>query len=146
MINKKQFDELTQAIELRKRADDTDFYCYKDNLTIEISKGLRDVIFEIDQECHNLDLSYKIANDALNALNALSEVDYEDLGDFDQYELDGDFASVYTQTRLGYLNVWNEGDISDLVKEYGNINTACAVWYDEQVRGAINLLLDFIKE
>lgn len=59
-----------------------------------------------------------------------------------------DSASVYTATRLSYLNVWNQGDISQLMhnNDIADIETACAYWFDERVIEAGNLIINWVNE
>lgn len=63
------------------------------------------------------------------------------------YERASDSASVYTSTRLEYLNIWNQDEISDIMREYGteDIATACAIWYDRQVEQATIIIKDWIE-
>ena len=91
------------------------------------------------------DLSYEIVSKAIDILVDNSEdgsLDEDDLMD-----LCNDSASVYTATRLSYLNPYNESEISDRIKDFGcDIQTACAMWYDEMVYEVVIKLFEWVKE
>lgn len=144
MISKEKFEVLCNSIELKKRDNGQEFYCRKDDLPKDIENAVRDVVFKIDENCHELDLAYKILN---NAIGDLCEVDYEDLENFEPTEDYPEYASVYTAERLSYLNAYNQYEIAEKLKEYScdDIATACAIWYDEQVRQALEGLMEFIN-
>ena len=80
-----------------------------------------------------LDLGYEIT---AKALDIMAEVDFNDLPRFDAFELEQDMASVYTAERLGYINVSNQSEISDVMRDYDaeDIATAAAIWYDDKVK------------
>jgi len=59
------------------------------------------------------------------------------------YEIvhDAVFGSVYSWDRLQYLTINNQDEIAELVQNYKvDIQTACAIWFDEQVTGALHYL------
>ena len=62
------------------------------------------------------------------------------------YEMEN--ASIWNDDRLGYLNINNEQEIADKMKELSldSISTACAVWYDDMVRSVMLSLLDYINK
>lgn len=110
------------------------------------SKGMTTEINQIQCDINDngagFDLSYEIM---AKACDVVSQQDIEELaGDDGFYEAEE--ASVYTAERLSYLNIHNQQDISDKMKEYDceDIQTACAYWYDEQVRSACEQLRDYI--
>ena len=56
-------------------------------------------------------------------------------------------ASVYTSTRLSYLNQSNQYDITEVLKECScDIATACAIWYDRKVAEACEELVAYILQ
>lgn len=65
----------------------------------------------------------------------------------DIYERASDSASVYTAERLAYLDIWNEEEVSQKMREYGehSIATACALWYDSQVEQAAIIIKDWVN-
>jgi len=91
------------------------------------------------------DIGYEIAYRAAAFLEDADPKDFDTEGNYtgDMPEL----ASVWTFERLSYLNNDNQRDISDILKEYGceDIATAAAIWYNQQVAEAINLLTEKIK-
>jgi hypothetical protein len=97
-------------------------------------------------------LSYTIAD---SAASILSEIEQEDVFDYQGYDMGGDLdeacsdvASVYTSERLSWLCVANESEISDLMSELEikSISDACAVWYDQKVRQMIEKFIDYINQ
>lgn len=86
------------------------------------------------------EIGYEIMADACACI---SDVPYKDLSKVDFYETET--SSIYTAVRLDYLSTHNEGEISELVKEYDcDIQTACAIWYNNKVAEACNALIDYI--
>ena len=129
------------GLEGKERGEDV-IYCKREGLPEEVSELLSSIAFDISEEVGGLDLPYKILNNALEELSDNCE-DIKDLADYDSRESTPDgFCSVYTWDRLQLLNVHNQADISEVMKEYGynDIADACAVWYDNQVYDAIDLI------
>ena len=90
------------------------------------------------------DLSYEIC---AKACNEVAECDMDMLeGESDDIFYEMECASVYTSDRLAYLNMNNQSEISDKMKELGldDIATACAVWYDDMVRSVALELRDYV--
>lgn len=87
------------------------------------------------------DLSYEIVAKACDLI--AQDDDITDGSEDIYYE--NESASVYTADRLGYLNATNQEEITQKMKEFGcDIQTACAVWYDDMVRSAALTLRDYI--
>lgn len=100
------------------------------------------VQFKLNEDTHSFEVDYSIMSDACDALSA---VDADDIDEVDNYELAMNTASVYTAEQLSWLNIWNQAEISEIVREHGcDIGTACAVWYEQQVALAIEMLLQDI--
>lgn len=109
-----------------------------------IANDLLDIIISIIEEVGDRDLAYEIAHEALNHLNDNAPT-IKELKIIDENETDIDSSSIYTSTRLAYLNGTNEGDIKYILeKGYASISTACAVWYDQQVISAITLIKQYV--
>lgn len=105
---------------------------------------VRDVQYKLNRYTGSFELNYSIMSDACTAM---SEINEDTLEDMDPYELSMDTASVYTATQLSWLNINNQVEIADIVREYEtDIGTACAVWYEQQVATACELLRDIINE
>lgn len=141
-MNKKDYKILVDCLEQKERDDGEKFYCRKEGTPKHIETIMQDIMFENDN--HDFDLDYEIMNDALNVLY---DVDYKDLKDLDIYENSEEYASVYTTTRISYLNMWTQDEISEVLKECEcDIQTACAIWYDRQVETILQELLTVINE
>lgn len=62
-------------------------------------------------------------------------------------EASDDRASCYNGARLAYLNVWNQDEVAEIVREYGeDIAAACAVWYDRRVREAALIIVEWVEK
>jgi hypothetical protein len=135
--------ELENAYKLQKRGEG---YISVINTESSIHDAIRDIQFNLNQETGTFELDYEIMDDACNIINDnIKNIDELKKADF--YELAQDVASVYTATRLSYLNNQNEAEISDIVKEYEcDIQTACAIWYERQVTRACELIREWIME
>ena len=108
--------------------------------------AMRDIQFELNEETGTFELDYEIMQTACGII-ADNITDKETLENADFYELANDTASVYTADRLAYMNIRNESEISEISKEYdSDIQTACAIWYEQQVVRACELLRDYILE
>ena len=104
--------------------------------------GTQNAILDIQRELNiGFEMSYEVMADACQEL---SEIDFRDL---EGTEFQGEYASVYIYDRLQYLDGNNQDDITDIVKEYScDIQTACAVWYDNQVNNACEALRAYIMQ
>ena len=115
----------------------------------KILEEIKAIQFELNEETGTFELDYSIMNDACNYV---SELEHKDLADPNWDYLDhmdmGEFASVYTADRLSYLNIHNQDEVSQIMREYSldDIQTACAVWYDRQVERAIGLLIEWLRK
>lgn len=119
------------------------------------SELMRDMLFKLGEEMGNgsFELSYEVMSQACDIMSEVyneMEMTGEEytISDDTIYERSNDNASVYTATRLSYMNIWNENDIADIMKEYGteSISTACAIWYDKQVQSACFIIKEFIEK
>jgi hypothetical protein len=114
-----------------------------DKLPNEFHHDIMDIQFKLNEITGTFELDYDIMSDACDIICNLTPKELEDAPDF--YDLAGDSASAYTSTRLGYLNMNNQADISDKLKEYDcDISDACAAWYDEMVAGACELIMNYV--
>jgi len=140
MINKQDYNTLVNCLTQSTRDNGNEFYLVKDNTPEHITAMVYELTHTINKDAGDLDLSYDILH---SALNVLSNVDYDDLSNFDRFENTQEYASPYTATRLSYLNNNNQQDISDIFKEYRDIDiaTAISIWYDNQVVNALALIV-----
>lgn len=95
------------------------------------------------------DQDYQIFSEACDVVAEVYETRKDksrDEAEIDIYESDMEYASVWTQERLGYLNMWNEEEISEVMKQgiFTSIADACAYWYDKQVEQAAIILNDWV--
>jgi len=122
-------------------------YLLNEKLSEEDEKALLGVISEIDDNGADRDIAYEIVSKACDVITDKHDQELNDKQltlDTIAETMDG-FASVYTGTRLSYLNHWNQSEISDLLKDFNiDIADACAYWYDNQVHQASTLLLELI--
>lgn len=136
MNKEEKYKAIENAMTIKKRDDDTEFYCFSDTAPEEL-KG-------IFLNSYNVrDLDYMIFSKACDYLSerTLEEIESED------FEVsDGEFSSVYNSDRLEYLNIWNDEEIADIFKDYScdSISMACAYWFDNQVNEAISIIRDYI--
>lgn len=113
-----------------KRDNGEEFYHFSDNAPQEIKD-----IFREEYEIRDLD--YEIFS---RAIDTFSEYTIEDIEN-DDFSVE--FASYYTSDRLGYLNIWNQDEVTELVKTYDvDIQDACAIWYDQSVERAMRIILN----
>lgn len=118
-----------------------DIYIYSEKLEEEVKNKLQDIQFASE---FGFELSYDIM---YSACAVISDIPLEDLETVELSEHTNDSASVYTATRLSYLNINNQSEITDTMKEYAcDIQTACAVWFDNQVLSYATQLVEYINE
>jgi hypothetical protein len=133
---------LEKYMELSERADGTKFYYF----TADAPNELRAIYME---KCEIRDIDYETFNVALNIVSGIM-TDKPDATPNEVedgiYERAGDSASVYTSDRLGYLNIWNESEVSDIHREgcAESIADACAVWYGQRVEELAMYVKDWI--
>ena len=132
-MNKEQKKEsLSKAMTLSTRQNTGEsYYHFSDTAPKELVNIFLEH-FEVREVDYNI---FSNACDTMTEIYASldNSEDREDVIDDKIYEY-GEHASPYTSVRLGYLNVWNQDEITDKVKEYDcDIENACAFWYDEKV-------------
>lgn len=139
--NQNRLEHIKNAMEQKPRAQLTSdtFYCITDNCNPELKTVLMDLIYDENIGGNN-NLSYEIC---AKACDIIGEIDISE--DFDVYEHIQEVASIWTQTRLEYLNAMNQAEVSDIVKEHScDIQQACAVWYENMVAQACETLKDYV--
>jgi hypothetical protein len=153
MTKKQKFEEVIHAMRYtgdgKENSERAEIYLIDDKLSkeSEVRAILMRNIWD-DRIGGAEDLSYEICARACGLIADNTDGDdleNTDIGNDDIF-YDMECASVYTAERLGYLNIWNESEISDKMKELGieSIQTACAVWYDDMVRSVALELRDYI--
>lgn len=140
MTKNEMLAELENAYTSKQKGDDTILILNEQSPLYEL---VRDVQYHLNENTGTFELDYSIMSDACTAM---SELDEDTLEDMDPYELSMDTASVYTATQLSWLNINNQSEIADIVREHEtDIGTACAVWYEQQVATACEMLRDMIN-
>jgi hypothetical protein len=143
LTKKQKIEALGTYMTYSKREDGTGFHHFTDNAPEE----LKDLYLE---HYEVRDIDYDTFSTALDIVSEIygdkPEATEEEATD-DLYERASDSASVYTADRLAYLDIWNEDEISELMREYGehSIATACAIWYDRQVEQAGAIIIGWIN-
>jgi len=140
MNTEEKYKALVNAMELKTRDDKSEFYAFTDS----VNRELIDLFLE-NYEVRDTD--YQIFS---KAIDCMADLELEDIlkDDFDVYEAVNDVCSVYNSDRLALLNIWNDIEITDILKEYecSEISTACAVWFDREVQNAVSLIISkYIK-
>lgn len=140
-----KYSNISTAMEVKKRADGTEYHCISDTCDETLKDVLMTLIYD-NNIGGSQDLSYEICyqatallTDDLTEEQILSE-------DFYIHEHTQEISSIYTATRLAYLNNNNQEEITDTLKEYQtDISGACAIWYENMVAHACNKIIEYIK-
>jgi hypothetical protein len=128
-----------------EKNEDSEFYHFTDDAPRELVD-----LYLKDYEVRDVD--YESFSDAIDVVIEVHNNLDDELTDDEIveriYEMSSDSASVYTQTRIEYLNIWNQYEISETMREYSldDISTACAVWYDRQVEQMAIIINDWVNE
>lgn len=144
MTKKEKIASLKSAMTTSKReGEEESFYHFTNTAPKEL--------IELFVENYSVkDLDYEIFSRACDIVSEVysykPEATDEQATD-DIYEHSSESASVYTNGRLEYLNQWNEEEISQTMREYGeqSIAIACAIWYDRQVEQAAIIIKDWVN-
>ena len=138
MTKQQKHDEVSNAMDVIKDKENP-IYIIKDNCNKEIKDLLLKIIY--DDNIGGKNLGYELCYRAIGIIENQSIDELDDLRD-----LDIDEASPYTSNRLGYLNIFTEGEISEIINEYNcGIGDACAIWYNNMVQDVMMMLVDFIQ-
>jgi hypothetical protein len=144
MTKEEKIASLDKAMTTKTREDGTEFHYFSDEAPDELKE-----VYLMHYEVRDQD--YQIFSDACGLVSEcindnMQEQDGADFVNEMIYERSGDRASIMTYDRLSYLNIWNESDISDVMREYDmrSIADACAVWYDREVEQASIIINEWI--
>lgn len=94
------------------------------------------------------DIQYQIFSTACDIVHDIYESDDKDYESIEDriYDSSPDSGSIWNAERLAYLDVWNEEDIADIVREMSvSISGACAYWYDRQVEQAAIIINQWVN-
>jgi len=141
MISQSHFDTYRDAFTTTTRNDGTDVIILRDNLPDDIRTNLLDILHDAKEKAGDFDLAYEIVSQSFELLPDTTE----DLATFNPYDTYIESASIYPYDRLQYLNIHNQYDIAQVLKETSSddIANACAIWYDRIVQETIADLVDF---
>lgn len=150
MTKKEKIKSLAIAMTRSSRKDDPEeeFYHFTDTAPEELKDKFLEH-FEVR------DTHYEIFSKACDIMAEIYGKEHKVSGKMLQeviegniYDRSADSASVSTTDRLGYLDMWNEEEVSQIMREYGeySIATACAIWYDKQVEQACFIIKDWIEQ
>lgn len=141
MNKQKKIACLDKAMTRSERDNGDTFYHFTD----DAPKELVDLFFE-NYEVRGVD--YETFSDACDIMSDIlnsDDVDYEGI-DARIHEQSEGTASVYTATQLSYIDIWNQDEISSIVREFEmDIAVCAAIWYERQVQEMCQLLLEWIN-
>jgi hypothetical protein len=106
----------------------------------------QNALFDIQ---HKLNVAFELSYEVMGeACSIIRDLDIEKLANADFFAEADSRASVYTGVQLSYLNVKNEGEISDLIKDESitSIAQACSIWFSQKVQEACEALRDYIAQ
>lgn len=135
-------DAIVDSVTYKNRNNEQIMF-YKDDISEELKTLLSNIGYSLDV---NLDLSYQIMDTAISTLSDL-DIDYIFSDRLDLYADVDSRANVYTGIQLSYLNINNESEISDIMKDESidSIAIACQAWYNSKVLEALEQLISYIK-
>ena len=134
----KRLNLIVDSMDSGTRDSEQVFYFIKPDTQKDIKDFLLEIIYNQNIGGAS-DLSYEIVASAIDLLD-------EDTIESEEDYIDNDSASIYTYDRLQYLNINNQDEITEVLKEYEtDIQNACAYWYDNQVKNVYYQLKDYIQ-
>ena len=138
-----KFIAITNAYETKKVADNRDTIAViKDSVPSDIKDVLLDIQRNLDV---GFDLSYEIVSEACDILSEMG-IEKINTDETDFFAEADSRANVYTAVQLSYLNLHNESEISELMKDESitSIAQACSIWHSHKVAEACQALTDYI--
>lgn len=146
MTTTQKIKALENAMFQGTRDNGNKYYYFTENA----KEKIKDIYCKLtDNSLNDLDyeIFYKAINTVVEAYNNIGNDNIERLQEYVQDNYN-DFASVYTNDRLTYLNIHNESEIVDILKDFScdSISTACAIWYDRQIQNACSVIIDYLNE
>lgn len=135
---------ISKAYVTYKKGDKEIWILNTDLLDAGTQGAILNIQYSLDVD---FELSYEIMADACQIISekTLDELISDDCDFF----ADADSrANVYTAVQLSYLNIKNEAEISDLMKDEAitSIAQACSIWYSQKVVEACEALRDYINQ
>lgn len=136
MTNIEKYNQIANAFKIH---GDKEIYVFSDEVNDEVKKMIQNIMYD---NIENFDLAYEVAG---KACEYIANTPLEKLQEANTYE--AEHASVYTATRLSYLNVQNQYDITEVLKECEcDIQEACAIWFDRAVQVIAENLIAYIYQ
>lgn len=143
MTPEEKKNAITSAMEFKKWDNGKEGYIISNTCDKELKDILLGIIYDENIGGTN-DLSYEIAHRACGAIEDIELDDLKD-DDFDLNEAVGEVANVYIWERLAYLNTKNQDEITEEMRSFDcDIQTACAIWYNDIVLQAVETLRKYI--
>lgn len=139
MTKIQKISALDNAMKQSERDDKTKFYHFTDSASEEL-KNLYLEHYEVR------DGDYERFSTACDTMSELYAEKPEDI-DEAIYERASDCASYYTADRLAILDIWNQDEISDNVRQMDvDISEAAAIWYDKEVENMCFIIKNWVEE
>jgi len=137
---------------ISRRIDETLYTHFTDEAPEELKKiylehyEVRDIDYQIFNTACDI-ISEVYANEAEQQRENKDERENEERITDCIEEATNDSASLYTSSRLDYLNTWNQDEIAMIVRSAQvDIADACAMWYEQQVKqAAFTIINNWIK-
>jgi hypothetical protein len=142
MTKQEKIKALETAMTVSKRADESEYTHFTD----EAPEELKD-LFLTHYEVRDIDyITFSRACDIVSEIYADKPEISKDDAEEDIYERASDSASPYNATRLEYLNIWNQDEVADYVRDLNvDISTAAAYWYDKQIEQSAVLINEWVN-
>lgn len=148
MTKEKKLELVSHAYTTMQKNGDTIHILDTDVIT---DMATQNAILDIQRNLEvDFELAYEIMADACDIISekTLTGIDRDSLiGDDLDFFADADSgANVYTSVQLSYLNINNEAEISELMKDEAitSIGQACSIWYSQKVAEACEALKAYI--
>jgi len=144
MTQKQKYEAIINAYEVKEFDTPERGHFERTILSDKTPEEVRSFLLEAQRNQNNgFDISYEIFGDATAILIDMTMKGING-DDFDAQELSQNSASVYTNKRLSWLNGGNQDEITAHVMNGIDIETACAIWYEEQVADVLQVIRDYI--
>ncbi len=138
---------LGTAMTTRERTpgdEDTRFFVFADDAPTELQN-----LFCEHYEVRDIDYeTFSRACDIVGEVYGETPEISKDGAEDDAADRADDRASVYTAARLSYINIWNQGEVADIVREYDgqDVADAAAIWYERRVKEAARHVIGWVNK
>ncbi len=141
MTKREKIAALDTAMTRKTRPDGEEIYVFAD----DAPKELQDLFCE---RYEVRDVDYGAFSSALDAVSEIYSYAPDSDRDAALDALDDarEYASPYNAARLAYINIYNQDEVAEIVREYGqDVVTAAAIWYDRHVEAAARLIVEWVE-